>query len=161
MNAQDCGGRGGGGFPSGTKWRLALLAEGPRKFVICNAAEGDPGAFMDRAVLQGNPHSVIEGMIIAAYAVGAREGYIYLRADYPLAIQRITTALDQAGELGLLGENILGTGFDLHIRLFQGAGAFVCGEETVRSRRSKAEEECHGHGRRTRPTVVFSVAQPW
>lgn len=124
-------GRGGGGFSSGTKWRLTLLAEGPRKFVICNAAEGDPGAFMDRAVLQGNPHSVIEGMIIAAYAVGAEEGYIYLRADYPLAIRRITTALDQAGELGLLGANILGTGFDLHIRLFQGAGAFVCGEETA------------------------------
>jgi NADH-quinone oxidoreductase subunit F len=124
-------GRGGGGFPAGTKWRLTLLAEGPRKFVICNAAEGDPGAFMDRAVLQGNPHSVIEGVIIAAYAVGAKEGYIYLRADYPLAIQRITTALDQARDLGLLGENILGTGFDFDIRLFQGAGAFVCGEETA------------------------------
>jgi len=124
-------GRGGGGFPAGTKWRLTLLAEGPRKFVICNAAEGDPGAFMDRAVLQGNPHSVIEGVIIAAYAVGATEGYIYLRADYPLAIQRITTALDQARDLGLLGENILGTGIDFDIRLFQGAGAFVCGEETA------------------------------
>ncbi|HBZ54771.1 MAG TPA: NADH-quinone oxidoreductase subunit F, partial [Syntrophobacteraceae bacterium] len=124
-------GRGGGGFSTGTKWRLTLLAEGPRKFVICNAAEGDPGAFMDRAVLQGNPHSVIEGVIIAAYAVGANEGYIYLRADYPLAIQRITTALDQAKEIGLLGENILGSGFDFDIRLFQGAGAFVCGEETA------------------------------
>src|SRR5271157_2060670 len=121
----------GGGFPAGTKWRLTLLAEGPRKFVICNAAEGDPGAFMDRAVLQGNPNSVIEGVIIAAYAVGATEGYIYLRADYPLAIQRITTALDQARDLGLLGENILGTGIDFDIRLFQGAGAFVCGEETA------------------------------
>lgn len=124
-------GRGGGGFSTGTKWRLTLLAESPRKFIICNAAEGDPGAFMDRAVLQGNPNSVIEGMIIAAYAVGANEGYIYLRADYPLAIQRITTALDQAKEIGLLGENILGSGFDFDIRLFQGAGAFVCGEETA------------------------------
>lgn len=124
-------GRGGGGFPAGTKWRLAHLAEGTRKFVICNAAEGDPGAFMDRAVIQGNPHSVIEGMIIAAYAVGAHEGYIYLRADYPLAIQRMDTALSQAAELGLIGINILGTGFDFGVRIFQGAGAFVCGEETA------------------------------
>ncbi len=124
-------GRGGGGFPAGAKWRLAHLAQGPRKFIVCNAAEGDPGAFMDRAILQGNPHSVIEGMIIAGYAVGAREGYIYLRADYPLAIQRVEKALEQAGELGLLGENILGAGFDFSIRLFQGAGAFVCGEETA------------------------------
>jgi NADH-quinone oxidoreductase subunit F len=124
-------GRGGGGFPAGTKWQLTRLADGTRKFVICNGAEGDPGAFMDRVLLQGNPHSVIEGMTIAAYAVGAGEGYIYIRADNPLAIQRAGTAIGQARELGLLGENILGTGFDFDIQVFQGAGAFVCGEETA------------------------------
>ena len=124
-------GRGGGGFPTATKWRYAREAEGKRKFMICNADEGDPGAFMDRAILEGNPHAVIEGMIIGAYAVGAGEGYIYCRAEYPLAIERLNIALEQARETGLLGHNILGSGFDFDIRLFQGAGAFVCGEETA------------------------------
>ncbi|MBM4328947.1 MAG: NADH-quinone oxidoreductase subunit NuoF [Deltaproteobacteria bacterium] len=124
-------GRGGGGFPTGTKWRFCRSADGDRKFIICNADEGDPGAFMDRAILEGNPHSVIEGMIIGARAMGASEGYIYCRAEYPLAIERLSIALEQAGKLGLLGKNILGAGFDFTVRLYQGAGAFVCGEETA------------------------------
>lgn len=124
-------GRGGGGFPTGTKWRYARAAQGERKFLICNADEGDPGAFMDRAILEGNPHAVIEGMIVGAYAIGAGTGYIYCRAEYPLAIERLTIALEQAKSLGLLGSNILGSGFDFDIRLYQGAGAFVCGEETA------------------------------
>lgn len=124
-------GRGGGGFPTGTKWRYARASDGNRKFMICNADEGDPGAFMDRAILEGNPHSLLEGMIIAAFAVGAGEGYIYCRAEYPLAIERISRALTSASDLGLLGTNILGSGFDFTIRLYQGAGAFVCGEETA------------------------------
>lgn len=124
-------GRGGGGFPTGTKWRFAQGADADRKILICNADEGDPGAFMDRAILEGNPHLVLEGMIIGAYAFGAREGYIYCRAEYPLAIERLHMALEQAGQLGILGKNILGTDFSFQIQLFQGAGAFVCGEETA------------------------------
>ncbi len=124
-------GRGGGGFPTGAKWRFARSSPGDGKFIICNADEGDPGAFMDRAILEGNPHSVIEGLMIAAYAIGSHQGYIYCRAEYPLAIQRLTIALDKARRLGLLGQNILGTGFDFDVRIYQGAGAFVCGEETA------------------------------
>lgn len=124
-------GRGGGGFPTGTKWRFARGSKGDRKFIICNADEGDPGAFMDRAILEGNPHAVIEGMIVGAYTIGAGEAYIYCRAEYPLAVERLGIAIRQAEELGLLGENILGSGFNLRIRLYQGAGAFVCGEETA------------------------------
>ncbi|SHF16871.1 NAD(P)-dependent iron-only hydrogenase diaphorase component flavoprotein [Marinitoga hydrogenitolerans DSM 16785] len=124
-------GRGGGGFPTGLKWGFAQKAKGNIKYVVCNADEGDPGAFMDRSVLEGDPHSVIEGMAIAAYAIGANQGYIYIRAEYPLAVKRLKNAINQAKEYGLLGENILGTdfSFDLEIRL--GAGAFVCGEETA------------------------------
>ncbi len=124
-------GRGGGGFPAGTKWKLAHDQPGPVKYTVCNADEGDPGAFMDRSIMEGDPHSVIEGMAIAAYAIGSNHGYIYIRAEYPLAIQRLETALQQAREAGLLGKNIFGTdfSFDLEIRL--GAGAFVCGEETA------------------------------
>jgi NADH-quinone oxidoreductase subunit F len=124
-------GRGGGGFPTGTKWRFARASQGDRKFIICNADEGDPGAFMDRAILEGNPHAVVEGMIIGAYAIGATQGYVYCRAEYPLAIERLGLALADARELGLLGNNVLGSGFDFDIRLYQGAGAFVCGEETA------------------------------
>ncbi|KAF2956324.1 NADH-quinone oxidoreductase subunit NuoF [Marinitoga sp. 38H-ov] len=124
-------GRGGGGFPTGLKWAFAQRAQGDIKYVVCNADEGDPGAFMDRSVLEGDPHSVIEGMAIAAYAIGARQGYVYIRAEYPLAVKRLQNAINQAKEYGLLGENIFGTdfSFDLEIRL--GAGAFVCGEETA------------------------------
>ncbi|OQY10556.1 MAG: NADH-quinone oxidoreductase subunit J/K, partial [Marinitoga sp. 4572_148] len=124
-------GRGGGGFPTGLKWGFAQKAKGDIKYVVCNADEGDPGAFMDRSVLEGDPHSVIEGMAIAGYAIGANQGYVYIRAEYPLAVKRLQNAIKEAKEYGLLGENILGTdfSFDLEIRL--GAGAFVCGEETA------------------------------
>ncbi|MGQ9785907.1 MAG: FAD-dependent oxidoreductase [Anaerolineae bacterium] len=124
-------GRGGGGFPTGVKWKLARQTQHWPKYVICNADEGDPGAFMDRSILEGDPHSVIEGMIIAAYAIGARYGYIYCRAEYPLAIRRLQIALEQARQLGLLGENILGTDFSFDLYIKEGAGAFVCGEETA------------------------------
>jgi NADH-quinone oxidoreductase subunit F len=124
-------GRGGAGFSTGQKWEFARRASGEQKYVICNADEGDPGAFMDRAVLEGDPHSVIEGMIIAAYAIGCSEGYIYARAEYPLAIRRLKIAIEQAKKHGFLGKSILGTPFSLNIKLKQGAGAFVCGEETA------------------------------
>ncbi len=124
-------GRGGAGFPTGTKWKLTRQAVGDIKYIICNADEGDPGAFMDRAVLEGDPHSIIEGMLIAAYAIGAGAGYIYVRAEYPIAIEHLTIATRQAEELGLLGNDILGTEFNFHIYIKMGAGAFVCGEETA------------------------------
>ena len=124
-------GRGGGGFSTGEKWEITQKAPGKPTYIICNADEGDPGAFMDRAVLEGDPHAVIEGMIIAAYAVGAACGYIYVRAEYPLAVQTVQHAIDQAQEMGLLGNNILGSGFDFEIEVFRGSGAFVCGEETA------------------------------
>ena len=124
-------GRGGGGFPTGVKWGFARRTPRWPKYVICNADEGDPGAFMDRSVLEGDPHSVIEGMIIAGYAIGAEIGYIYCRAEYPLAIRRLELALAQARELGLLGQNILGSGFNFELLIKEGAGAFVCGEETA------------------------------
>ena len=124
-------GRGGGGFPTGRKWQFALNQQSEEKYVVCNGDEGDPGAFMDRSILEGNPLAVIEGMMIAGYAIGAQNGYFYVRAEYPIAVERLRNAIKQARELGLLGKNILGTGFnfDVHIRL--GAGAFVCGEETA------------------------------
>jgi len=124
-------GRGGGGFPTGKKWRVALNTPGYQKYLICNADEGDPGAFMDRAVIEGDPHRLVEGVCIAAYAIGATKAYVYLRAEYPLAIAMLTKALAQAREYGLLGENILGSGSNLEIVIKQGAGAFVCGEETA------------------------------
>ena len=124
-------GRGGAGFPAGVKWGFARKTQNWPKYVICNADEGDPGAFMDRSVLEGDPHSVIEGMIIAAYAIGAQYGYIYCRAEYPIAIRRLEIALEQARELDLLGESILGSGFDFDLYIKEGAGAFVCGEETA------------------------------
>jgi len=124
-------GRGGAGFPAGRKWELCKQAPSETKYVICNADEGDPGAFMDRVVLESDPQQVIEGMIIAAYAVGAHDGFIYIRAEYPLAIERLEVALEQTANLGLLGDNILGSGFSFHIEIVQGAGAFVSGEETA------------------------------
>jgi NADH-quinone oxidoreductase subunit F len=124
-------GRGGAGFPTGTKWRFARASAGDTKYLICNADEGDPGAFMDRSVLEGNPHSVLEGMLIGAYAIGAESGYVYVRAEYPLAIKHLKIAISQAEELGLLGDNILDTGFNFHLHIKEGAGAFVCGEETA------------------------------
>ncbi len=124
-------GRGGGGFPAGRKWEGSRNAPEPIKYVIVNADEGDPGAFMDRALLEGNPHSVLEGLIIGGYAIGAHEGYIYVRQEYPLAVENIGLAIQQAEALGLLGENILGSGFDFVVKVHQGAGAFVCGESTA------------------------------
>ena len=124
-------GRGGAGFPTGLKWELCRKAAGEQKYVICNADEGDPGAYMDRGLLEGNPHSVLEGMIIGAYAMGASRGFIYVRSEYPLAAQTLDIAIDQAREQGLLGDNILGSGFDFDLQIYKGAGAFVCGEETA------------------------------
>ena len=124
-------GRGGGGFPTGLKWKFTRAAEADLKSVVCNADEGDPGAFMDRSVLEGDPHSVIEGMAIAGYAVGATRGYVYCRAEYPVAIERLQTAIDQAREYGLLGENIMGSNFNFDLEIRRGSGAFVCGEETA------------------------------
>lgn len=124
-------GRGGGGFPTGLKWSFCAASPGTKKYVICNADEGDPGAFMDRSILEGDPHAVIEGMMIGAYTMGSDEGYIYCRAEYPLAIKRLQTAIQQATEYGLLGENVLGTDFSFSLHIKEGAGAFVCGEETA------------------------------
>jgi NADH-quinone oxidoreductase subunit F len=124
-------GRGGGGFPTGQKWKFCRASSGDDKYLICNADEGDPGAFMDRSVLEGDPHTVLEGMCIAAYAIGANHGYIYIRAEYPLAISRLRNALAQMEESGLLGDDILGSGFSFDIQIKEGAGAFVCGEETA------------------------------
>jgi NADH:ubiquinone oxidoreductase subunit F (NADH-binding)/NAD-dependent dihydropyrimidine dehydrogenase PreA subunit len=124
-------GRGGAGFLTGLKWEFASVQKNDMKYVLCNADEGDPGAFMDRSVLEADPHAVLEGMIIAAKAIGAHQGYIYCRAEYPLAIKRLNIAISQARDYGLLGKNILGSGFDLDLEIYQGAGAFVCGEETA------------------------------
>jgi len=124
-------GLGGAGFPTGRKWQACHQAPGKPKYVVCNADEGDPGAFQDRSTLEGDPHSVLEGMVIAGCAIGAEEGYIYVRAEYPLAVRRLQIAIAQARETGFLGKNILGSGFNLDINIFQGAGAFVCGEETA------------------------------
>lgn len=124
-------GRGGGGFPTGVKWAFAASQQVAQKYVCCNADEGDPGAFMDRSVLEGDPHSVIEAMTIAGYAIGANQGYVYVRAEYPIAVERLTIAINQAREYGLLGKDIFGTGFDFNLNVRLGAGAFVCGEETA------------------------------
>ncbi len=124
-------GRGGAGFPTGLKWQFAYNSQGDQKYVVCNADEGDPGAFMDRSVLEGDPHSVLEAMAIAGYAIGANQGYVYCRAEYPIAIERLNIAIKQARERGLLGKNIFGKGFDFDIEIRLGAGAFVCGEETA------------------------------
>ncbi len=124
-------GRGGGGFPTGVKWEITRKASGSPKYMIVNGDEGDPGAYMDRSVLEGNPHSVLEGLILAAYAIGANRGFIYVRQEYPLAIENVGVAIDKAREYGFLGENILNSGFDFDVEIYQGAGAFVCGEETA------------------------------
>jgi len=124
-------GRGGAGFPTGRKWETARRAAGDRKYVICNADEGDPGAFMDRSVLEGDPHAVLEGMLIASYAVGAHEGYLYIRSEYPLAVSTVTHAIQESENRGLLGHDIFGSGHSFHVKVRRGAGAFVCGEETA------------------------------
>jgi len=124
-------GRGGGGFPTARKWRSCREAKGSLKYVICNGDEGDPGAFMDRSIMEGNPHSVIEGMLIGAYAIGSEQGYIYVRNEYPMAVEHLKTAISQARDMGLLGKNILGSSFSFDIRINRGGGAFVCGESTA------------------------------
>ncbi len=146
-------GRGGGGFPTGMKWGFCRQSPGAKKYVICNADEGDPGAFMDRSLLEGDPHAIIEGMLLGAYAIGANEGYIYCRAEYPLAIVRLNHAIEQCHEYGLLGDNIMGTDFcfDLHVK--EGAGAFVCGEETALMR------SIEGHRGEPRPRPPFPAVK--
>ncbi|MHC5082993.1 MAG: NADH-ubiquinone oxidoreductase-F iron-sulfur binding region domain-containing protein [Planctomycetota bacterium] len=131
MIASGLRGRGGGGFPTGKKWALTLVEESEKKYVICNGDEGDPGAFMDRSLMEGNPHRIIEGMMITARAIGADEGYVYVRAEYPLAVQRIQQAVKDAEEAGLLGDDIFGSGYNFRLIVMEGAGAFVCGEETA------------------------------
>ena len=124
-------GRGGAGFPTGKKWELTKIAKGEQKYVVCNADEGDPGAFMDRSILEGDPHAVLEAMEIAGYTIGANKGFIYVRAEYPIAVKRLKIAIEQAREYGILGKNIFNSGFDFDIEIRLGAGAFVCGEETA------------------------------
>ncbi|MDN5294284.1 MAG: hypothetical protein PWQ31_1589 [Eubacteriales bacterium] len=131
IKASGLRGRGGAGFPTGNKWEIARNSPGSARYVICNADEGDPGAFMDRSICEGDPHAVLEGLIIAGYAIGARQGYIYIRAEYPLAVERLEKAVVKAGERGFLGRNILNSGFDFDVEIVKGAGAFVCGEETA------------------------------
>ena len=158
-------GRGGAGFSTGEKWEICANARGKPKYLVCNGDEGDPGAFMDRAILESDPHSVIEGMLIAGYAIGARYGYIYVRAEYPLAVKRAQLALNQARKLNLLGRNILGSNFSFDIKLFQGSGAFVCGEETalIASLEGKAGTPSHRppypavSGLYGKPTLVNNV----
>ncbi len=146
-------GRGGGGFPTGRKWEFAMKQPGDVKYVCCNADEGDPGAFMDRSVLEGDPHAVLEAMAIAGYAIGAHQGYIYCRAEYPIAVERCKIAIEQAREYGLLGKNILGTGFDFDIEIRLGAGAFVCGEETA------LMTSIEGHRGEPRPRPPFPAVK--
>ncbi len=153
IKASGLRGRGGGGFPTGLKWQFTANAQGEKKFVACNADEGDPGAFMDRSVLEGDPHSVIEAMAIAAYAVGADQGYIYIRAEYPIAVNRLNIAIDQAREYGLLGKNIFNTGFNFDLELRLGAGAFVCGEETA------LMTSIEGHRGEPRPRPPFPAVK--
>ncbi|MBE5781297.1 MAG: NADH-quinone oxidoreductase subunit F, partial [Clostridiales bacterium] len=131
VKASGLRGRGGAGFPTGLKWQFASGYQDDQKYVLCNADEGDPGAFMDRSILEGDPHVVIEAMSIAGYAIGATQGYVYVRAEYPIAVQRLQIAIDQAREAGILGENIFGSGFSFDLGIRLGAGAFVCGEETA------------------------------
>lgn len=144
-------GRGGGGFPTGMKWKSCRKADGKSKYVICNADEGDPGAYMDRGLLEGNPHSIIEGMIIGAYSVGSHEGYVYVRNEYPLAVANFTVAIEQAKERGVLGDNILGSGFDFHINIVRGGGAFVCGESSALMR------SIEGHAGEPRAKYIHAV----
>jgi NADP-reducing hydrogenase subunit HndC len=165
IKASGLRGRGGGGFPTGLKWEIASQNAADQKYMVCNADEGDPGAFMDRAVLEGDPHSVVEAMAIGGYATGASEGVVYIRAEYPLAIRRLRMAMDDAREYGLLGENILGSGFDFDIEIKYGAGAFVCGEETalIRSMEGQRGEPRTKppfpaqSGYWTKPTIVNNV----
>ena len=146
-------GRGGAGFPTGMKWQFAAASPGDVKYVACNADEGDPGAFMDRSILEGDPHSILEAMAIAGYAIGAHYGFIYIRAEYPVAVKRLATAIEQAKKYGLLGEDIMGTGFDFDLEIRLGAGAFVCGEETA------LMTSIEGHRGEPRPRPPFPAVK--
>jgi NADH-quinone oxidoreductase subunit F len=158
-------GRGGAGFPTGRKWEMARSAEGPHKVIICNADEGDPGAYMDRTLLESNPHQVIEGMAVCAYAIGADTGILYIRSEYPLAVRIVTLAIEQAKKASLLGKGVLGSSFDLELEVFQGSGAFVCGEETALIRSIEGYRGMPRHrppypvqkGLHGRPTVINNV----
>ena len=150
-------GRGGGGFPTGKKWDLTRVQPGPKKYLICNGDEGDPGAFMDRSVMEGNPHSVIEGMMIGAYAIGANEGIIYVRAEYPLAVENMRQAVVAARKSGMLGEKIFGTNFSFDCKVVEGAGAFVCGEETALM---ASVEGCRGMPRPKPPFPAQTIPPP-
>ena len=152
-------GRGGGGFPTGMKWQFAKASVSDKKYVICNADEGDPGAFMDRSVLEGDPHKILEGMAICGYAIGADEGYIYVRAEYPLAIKRLRIAIEQAEAMGLLGDNIFGSGFSFKLHIKEGAGAFVCGEETALMASIEGKRGMP-RPRRSRPLPGFGESLP-
>lgn len=143
-------GRGGAGFPTWFKWNAARQSEGEEKYLICNADEGDPGAFMDRAVIESDPHALIEGMLIAAYAIGAKEAIVYVRAEYPLAIKRLQNAIEQAERKGYIGEDILSSGFSCKFRIKAGAGAFVCGEETALIESLEVIAECRASSRPSR-----------
>ncbi len=153
IKASGLRGRGGAGFPTGTKWDFAKKAQNDQKYVACNADEGDPGAFMDRSILEGDPHSIIEAMTIAGYAVGANQGYIYIRAEYPIAVSRLQIAINQAKEYGLLGKNIFDSGFDFDLEIRLGAGAFVCGEETA------LMTSIEGHRGEPRPRPPFPAVK--
>ena len=153
LNASGLRGRGGGGFPTGKKWAFAKASESEIKYVCCNADEGDPGAFMDRSILEGDPHSVIEAMAIAVYTIGASQGYVYIRAEYPIAVKRLQIAIDQARDYGLLGEDICGSGFCFDIEIRLGAGAFVCGEETA------LMTSIEGHRGEPRPRPPFPAVK--
>jgi len=153
-------GRGGAGFSTGLKWELCRKSPGKVKYLICNADEGDPGAFMNRSLLEGDPHSVLEGMLIGAYAIGATGGYIYCRAEKPLAIERLKIALKQLAEYGLTGGNILGSGFDFEIELREGAGAFVCGEETALIASIEGKRGCPHPGRLFPLNQVYGASPP-
>lgn len=153
ITASGLRGRGGAGFPTGKKWSFAAVQPGPVKYVCCNADEGDPGAFMDRSVLEGDPHAVLEAMAIAGYAIGSNQGYVYVRAEYPIAVHRLQVAINQAREYNLLGKNILGTGFDFDVDIRLGAGAFVCGEETA------LMTSIEGHRGEPRPRPPFPAVK--
>jgi NADH-quinone oxidoreductase subunit F len=154
-------GRGGAGFLTGLKWEFLRKAVADTKYAICNADEGDPGAYMNRNEIESDPHSLLEGMIIGGYVMGATEGIIYVRAEYPLAVHRLNRAIDQAHQSGMLGDNILGRGFRFDIRLVEGAGAFVCGEETALiSLARRASPDGHGRGRPSRPKKAFGECPP-
>lgn len=154
-------GRGGAGFPTGLKWELVRKAEGRPKYIVCNGDEGDPGAYMDRSIIESDPHSILEGMLIGARAIGSEQGFIYIRNEYPLALKRMNTAIEQAREYGLIGKDILGTGFNFEVKVVRGAGAFVCGEETSLMASIEGRlGEPRGLDLLILPRAVFGVSQP-